>query len=464
MKLVKYPILICSIAILTSVSFAAPNLPAAFTTMQELRKQNKVDEAITVGETYLNLHPKDADVLLLMGLLYYQKGNHALAEKYYKKTLNISPNYFDAKVALFRAYVAMQKYRQAEDMLNQIARAKPNYRELKNLQAFLNRAKNAKELQKIDAAIKQDKLDAANKLIEQSLLLHPNDPDFMNKQADLYLARHQYAMAAQVDKKILRQIDPNNAAAKAAFKSLKDLNPHILYGVNEAGFNSEIDHVTYLNTTWQYSTLYYSRAGERGKMILSVNNASRFGHNASQAMVNLYPVLNSHMYLNLEGGFAQQPILFPKVFAGAEAFLAGNLAEVSAGFRNSTILAPSIAFAQYTGSIAKEWQNFLVSFRPYYYIPINGDNSLLYTLTFAKFFATRDFFAKVVLGSGTSPNLADLLTVDFIVVSNNFITGEIQFPLYKHMFSCNVGWDYQHWVFPDKRVWNISGIVFGLNM
>lgn len=430
--------------------------------IQKLRATNRLQEAIKLAQRYLEKYPQDGDILLQLGLIYFQQKHYKLAEKYFQHTLKIAPNYFDAKVALFKTYVAMHKYRQAELVLKQIEHSKQNSIEAAKLRRLLIQAQNFKELEKIDQNIKKDNLDVANSLINKSLYLHPNDPDFMGKKVDLYTHRHQYAMAADRDKKILG-LDADNKTAKQSFKDIANINPYFLYGINETGVNNTTEYVTLLNAVWEYTTIYYARDGDMGRAILSMNNASRFRRNASQIAINLYPVLNSHLYLNIEGGFAQQPILFPKAYGGGEAFFSGKLAEISGGFRHASILSPDIAFTQYTVSISKEWRDFWLSFRPIHYVPFHGGTSLLYTATLIKYFKTKDVFAKLMLASGTAPNLANLLTVDFLVVREDIITGSIQFPIYKHQVLLSIGGDYQHWLFPSGRIWNISGMLLGLN-
>lgn len=451
-----------AVSVLPKIITVTSTVKSPLPEIQKLRAINKLKEAIKLAQRYLEKYPQDGDILLQLGLIYFQQKHHTLAEKYFLHTLKIAPNYFDAKVALFKNYVAMRKYRQAEQVLKQIEHSKQNSIEAVKLRRFLIKAQNSKELEKIDQNIKKDNLDVAHSLINQSLYLHPNDPDFMGKKVDLYTHRHQYAMAADVDKTVLG-LDANNKTAKQSFKDIANINPYFLYGINETGINTTAEYVTLLNAVWEYTTIYYARDGDMGRAILSMNNASRFKRNASQIAVNLYPILNSHLYLNIEGGFAQQPILFPKAYGGGEAFFSGKLAEISGGFRHASILSPDIAFTQYTASISKEWRDFWLSFRPIHYVPFHGGTSLLYTATLIKYFKTKDVFAKLMLASGTAPNLANLLTVDFLVVREDIITGNIQFPIYKHQVLLSIGGDYQHWVFPSGRIWNISGMLLGLN-
>jgi len=114
--------------------------------------------------------------------------------------------------------------------------------------------------------------------------------------------------------------------------------------------------------------------------------------------------------------------------------------------------------------VSKEWNDFLFSFRPNYYVPLHGPTSILYTGTVIRYFGPKDTFLRVTAGSGYSPNLANLTTVDFITVNNNFVTATIQFPVITHKLLMFIGGDYQHWVFSNNgQIWDISGGIVGLN-
>jgi len=233
--------------------------------------------------------------------------------------------------------------------------------------------------------------------------------------------------------------------------------------LNEVGINTEGDYVSGLNGKWQYTTLYYSYDTPWGIAALGMNDATRFGITANQLAMNFFPVFNKNLYFRLTGDYANQPLLFPTYVAGIEAYSAAMPVELSLGLNYSWII-PNIAFAQYTGSISKEWGDYWFSFRPNYYVPLHGPTSTLYTATVIRYFGPKDTYLKVTAGSGYSPNLADLTTVDFIVVQNNSITASVQFPVINHSLLMTIGGDYQHWVFPENStVWNISGLIIGLN-
>lgn len=184
---------------------------------------------------------------------------------------------------------------------------------------------------------------------------------------------------------------------------------------------------------------------------------------ASQGLLNVFPVVNKNFYFRLTGAYANQPTLFPTYTLGGEGFYAGLPVELSAGYDFYKIL-PNIAYARYTGSVSKEIGDYMFSFRPYFYRPLHGKNSILYTATLFRYLGHKDTYLKLMLGSGTSPNLANLLTTDFLVIGNNYATFTAQFPIFNHRLLLSIGGDYQRWVFhPSNRIRNITGGIIGIN-
>jgi len=498
--------------------------------MQTLREKGAVNKAISLGEAYIKKHPKDGDILLLIGLSFYQNKNFPMATFYLKQALVIAPNDLDITLGLINLAIAQKNYKWAARLLAEAHIQAPNNASVKTAQ---ERFKNIQYQNKItiitdyyqknnllQAKIKAVQLLASNpedltarlllgniylslkdyprakkeykrllfqnpknkkvrlalinvelvaghdriarSLVGQSLVLFPNDHDFLADRARIYAISHQYAVAADLDSKI-KEGDPKNKAAVAQLEEIQKLNPHFLYGVNEVGANTEVDYISDLRSYWEYSTFYYNRDTSWGSFALNLNNAYRFGTNANQGVVSLSPVVSKNLYFKVTGGYANEPVLFPTYTTGIEGYFSGVPVELSAGYTYASIL-PSIAYSQYTASVSKELDKYWISFRPNFYRPIHGKNSILYTATLIRYLGPKDTYARIMLGSGTSPDLANLTTTNFIVIKNNFVTCSLQFPVINHSFLLSIGGDYQHWVFPSTNlVRNISGATVGLN-
>lgn len=66
------------------------------------------------------LNPEDATVQANLGLVYFMRDRFELAEKHYKKSILIRPDYTDVKNNLGRVYVEIGQYRQAEALLKEV--------------------------------------------------------------------------------------------------------------------------------------------------------------------------------------------------------------------------------------------------------------------------------------------------------------------------------------------------------
>ncbi|MDA9271996.1 YaiO family outer membrane beta-barrel protein [bacterium] len=498
------------------------------TEMQVLRQKGQLEQSILLGNTYLKKYPKDGDILFLVGSLYFQQKQLDTAEAYLQQALAISPHDLDIKLSLVNLYLAKKNLKKAHSLLSQLKHIDNNrikilqknyadilYQEnLKRVDRALKQRQfrlavwltkqmlrqepnkiqlhqilgdTFKQLKKYQQAMKEYQWilnrDPNNRatllaLIDIELILgherralngvnlvlkmHPNDPDFLALRGRIYQSKHLLAVAASEYKKILKSA-PNHVVSKGQLEEIDKLNPHLLYGLNEVGVSSEIDYVSDLKEMWQYTTAFYNRDNDWGSLSFNLNNATRFGVTASQGLLNVLPVVNKNFYFRLTGAYANKPLLFPTYTLGGEGFYAGLPVELSVGYDSYKILA-NIAYTRYTGSVSKEIGNYLLSFRPYFYRPHRGKNSILYTATFFRYLGHKDTSLKLMLGSGTSPDLANLLTTNFLVISNNYVTFTAQFPIVSHRLLFSIGGDYQHWVFhPSNRIRNISGGIIGFN-
>jgi len=503
--------------------------PSPLKRIQKLRMNGQIEQAIMLGERYLKKYSDDADILLVVGLSYFQQKNVDKAFNYLSHALVISPNYIDVKLGLIRIAMAQKKYNLANRLIVNLRKQSPDNDEIKKIQADFRTIVYQNKMAIIDGYISEKKwLQAKNSVLQlimqtprdanlrlklgniflllndyrqarqtfeyllrhndhdkeayiglihvelisshdrrammmvhRALLFFPGDPDLLVEQAKIYAMQHKYAKAADLNKKIMRAY-PKNITAAAQLKEINKLNPHFVYGMDEVGTNTEVDYISDLKANWEYSNVYYNRDTSWGSFSLNLNNASRFGTNANQGLLSISPVINKNLYFRLTGAYANEPVLFPTYVSGVEGYFSGMPVELSAGYTYASIL-PEIAYSQYTASISKEWNNYWVGFRPNFYRPQRGKNSILYTGTIIRYLGSKDTYARVTVGSGTSPDLANLTTTDFIVIKNNFITLNIQFPVISHRFLLTLGGDFQRWVFPTNRVRLISGANLGLN-
>lgn len=503
--------------------------PLLLQKIRDLREQGNLEGGSWLGRSYLKNHPTDADIMLQVGLIVLQQKKYSDAADYLHRVLKLAPNYLDAKFGLITLAMTQHHMQEAAALIKQVKQQAPHDPRVHAAQISFKKTQDQNKMNALEACYKKGDFkqaielatqylrqnpedgsarlmlgriylsqkqyrqainqfqilltqDPKNKtarlalidteftsghewqaqsLIKQALVIHPYDSDFLNQQAIFYVTRHQYPQAASLAKKILIE-HPDDQSAQGLLDDITKLNPHLPYGLNEVGINSEVDYISDLKKAWQYSTLFYNHDTSWGLAALSLNNATRLGVTANQGALNLFPVISKNIYTRLTGAYANQPLLFPTYFGGIEPYFIGGPAELSLG-ANYSYIRQNITFIQYTASVSKEWRQYWVSFRPNYYVPAHGKKSTLYTGTLIRYFGPKDTFARLTFGSGTMPDLANLTTIDFIVIKNNFVTLNVQYPIINPSFLVTIGGDYQHWVFPNSRVRKISGMTLGFN-
>jgi YaiO family outer membrane protein len=301
---------------------------------------------------------------------------------------------------------------------------------------------------------------SALKIISDGLRQTPNNTALLVKKAEIQMNLYEYPQASLTLHQILIN-DSQEKKAKVYLDEIADINPPYNYGVNEIGLFTSNAYVADLHSVWDYSTLYYSRDIDTGRIGGRVNYASRQGLAAPQFAFDYAPRLSANLYLDLSAAVSDEPALFPdRMLRGEAYFKVAKAWEVSAGGQYSKIA--STYFSTYTSSINLYKGNYWLSFRPYYFVPKSGVTSLLYTGTIRRYFATIDHFIGLGFGSGTSPDIADLLTVNFIVIKNSFINVNYEFPILNHRFVLDVGAGYQRWKYPSTLNRNLYDAKLGI--
>lgn len=500
------------------VAAAAPKTEAPLKEIQRLREAGDVDAAKQLALNYFKANPDNVDIMLLLGLIDYQQKNYIEAEEYLNTVLLRVPNYVDARVGLVRVKMAKSQYQDALDLIGIGLTLSPNNIELLSLKNTVIRNKSAATpvqaktapvapvasakpavvkpvapLTCRDADLKQgrdflekkqyqnaipvfyglldqDRSDnearigltdaylglyqdmSALHIINQGLVFQPYDTELLVKKGQTQSLMYRYPLAADAYHKALC-CDPGSKAAYDGLKEVYQVTPYYTHGLNEIGVSSDNTYVSDLAERWNYSTLYYSRDTDLGRITTRVNYASRLQNKAPQYELDFSPRFNRYVYFDLSAAYANNPVLFPKYFFQGEGyFTVPGFAEISAGTKYSNIGPTN--FSTYTASIDRYFDNakYWAAFRPYYFVPKEGANSVLLTATVRRYFCTTDHYIGITAGTGHSPDLADLQTVNFLVVKNNFINGTYEFPILNHLFVVDLGGGFQRWVYPNGLI------------
>lgn len=491
------------------------DLDESLKNIQNLRKQGELEKAKQAAIEYLAKQPKDIDAKLLLGLVYIQLNQYDEANQQILPVLEQSPTYMDARLALIKIRMHEKKYDEADALATEGLKQQPYNSELetfkKNILFLKTPPKEAQpqpekkttytqtptksnrplvKTQKRPIAKKRSQTILIAKqlpnenprnvemslaladaylarkndmralfIIQRSLKFNPNNEKLLAKEGQIQSILSNYSLALNSFKKVLAQ-NPKNDTTQTLFEKIMETRPRFKYGVNEVGISTSNYYVNELHSIWDYSTLYYTRDTDLGPVTGKVNYTSRQGIDAPQFELNFSPRFNRQVYFELATGFANEPALFPKEMYAAEGFFYTTpLTQISAGAKYSNI--GHTYFSTYTGSLNFYPGNYWISFRPYFFVPKNTqNNSTLYTGVIRRYFDTDDHYISLSGGTGYSPDLADLLTVNFIVIRNNFINLNYEFPIFNHKYVIDLGGGYNNWKYPRGLVRNLySGLI-----
>ncbi|USQ14786.1 YaiO family outer membrane beta-barrel protein [Legionella lytica] len=473
--------------------------------IKTLRAQGKLNIAKEKSLQNLKINPKDLDSELLLGLIYLQLKDYPQARVRLRAVLIQKPDYLDARIGLIKLNLVQKRVKEAGDLIRQGMATNPhNYQPLlllKKQLAYLTtpqkakRAYSARQAPKVDklaqakSYIAQKKYNEAKIILQNLVAQYPNNSEYHIALANFYLDRHNDMKALSVIRRGLKS-NPYNAdllikqgmihdtlrqyslaarsyqqAKKSSPKDKKiggllaDINsisPRYAYGLNEIGISSDNAYVSDLHSVWDWSSIYYSRDTIYGVATAKVNYASRLQQKAPQYELDFSPRFNRNIYADLSVAFASKPAIFPDVATSGEAYVnIPKFFELSGGAKYAKIA--QTFFVTYTSSISFYPSSYWFNFRPYYFVPKGHKNtSLLYTVKARKYFGgTLDHYFGIGAGSGKSPDLADLLTVNFIVIQNNYINASYGFPIFNHHVITELGAGYQRWKYPSNLVRNL---------
>lgn len=385
--------------------------------LRNLYREGQHEDAIAQALLYLNEHPMDGDVRFLLGTFYFYSKDYLNARIELSNVLQQYPQYFDARPVLVNVDIALGHYQEAND------------------------------------------------ITDVGLILNPENVELLSKKKELTMSIPMKTTSqATSNQPISSVVTIHKSTIKTRLNTTASL-PRVAEKkkyLNEVGIYQQNYYISDVHQTWDYSTVYYGRDTGFGKVYGKLNYSNRQFMQAPQGEIEAYPKLSKYVYLYLDFAFANNPSLFPDRKYGVEGYLqAGKTLSLSLGGKYNNIDSHH-HFTVLTGSIAKDNKQDRLTFRPYYFIPGIGNNSTLYTLDFRHTINDPFYYFGCLIGAGTSPDLADLITINFIILKNKMVNPYINFPLFNDQLIVNLGVLYQNQIFPTNRVRNWIGGTMGL--
>ena len=302
---------------------------------------------------------------------------------------------------------------------------------------------------------KMDFKSKVKNLLEEGLKNNPYNTELLIEEGSIHNALRQYPLAAHAYQQA-KKTSPNDKRIDGLLSEIDHISPHYSYGLNEIGMSTDNAYVSDVHSIWDWSSIYYSRDTAYGVATARLNYAFRLHQGTPQYEFDFSPRFNRNIYADLSIAFAKQPAIFPDFSTYGEAYVnIPQFFELSGGAKYAKIA--QTFYASYTGSINFYPKGYWISFRPIYFVPKGRVNtSLLYTARARKYLGdTLDSYIGIGVGSGQSPDLADLLSVSFIVIKNNFINASYGFPIFNHQVLVELGAGYQRWQYPTNLIRNL---------
>ena len=312
-------------------------------------------------------------------------GKRAQAQDSLRFILTSYPDYLDIRAFLASTYSWDGSYEKARKEFQYVLN-----KDEKRKTDWIAYTKNEQYAEKYYKALE---------LVQQALIVFPNDPDLLQLKAKSELNSGNREDALRTIKGALELYPENEELGKYKISLEGDVN------FNTIGISFFTDYYDLDKNNgranWYYSTLSYSRQTKYGSIIAKVNYANRFETDNYQLEIDLYPRIARGLYAYVSGGFSNSP-LNPSQRYGFELFKSlPKSFEASLGFRWLKFTTETTI---YTGSLGWYTGNNYWALRSYVtpgFPGTSGSGRLIYR----KYRSDADNYFSVEAGFGASPAL-----------------------------------------------------------
>jgi YaiO family outer membrane protein len=282
------------------------------------------------------------------------------------------PNYHDVRNFLASTYAWDGNHKQAKKEYDTVLEKDP-----KNKDAWSGAIQN-----ELWAAAPFAALEIADKALKEL----PND-------ADILLLK---AKARENANDSVSNLNTENTTVNSAENG--SIKPLML---NSIGVLASADFYSDIYDPMQYYSVNYTRKTKYGSISAKVNFNHKFGTNAEQYEIDMYPKIVKGLYAYVNAGYSNSP-LFPKSKYSAELFQSLPKAfEASLGFRALNYDTTTMV---YTGSAGWYTGNSYWLLRSYV-TPGDAGTSVSGALAYRKYRSDADNYFSVSVGMGYSPEI-----------------------------------------------------------
>lgn len=194
----------------------------------------------------------------------------------------------------------------------------------------------------------------------------------------------------------------------------------ILISFNNDFFNDD-------TKSWQFASAEYQFRESFGTFIPRLNYANRFSNSELQFEADAYVLFSPKSYLYLNTGFAEGEV-FPKGRAGLELYYVLPInVELSLGYRYLYFSPSKVNI--YTGSIGYYFDDYWISFRPFFVNESNEKTKSTFTFIGRRYFVDSENYLTLRAGFGSYP-VSGNTQADFFRNDSKFIGVDYQFYIF----------------------------------
>lgn len=443
--------------------------------LMEYQQKGKKKEAELLAVQILRQYPKDVDAMVMLAYVYYHNGDFESAQKMVdiaRKTDPKDPDIEDMQKLIKNAtrFFPMKKTADDNPVLISLLAYLEQLNKVEVLQSAALQpppppppppAPVAQPLVVTPPAVASAPPATAQPSPPPKPLVKKETTSVNVAQAPVSTGAATQSAAQQAPPTV-SVFAPSNISQTNVLNNIVAIPKGYEHLLNQVGLAQQSIYATSPDGYWDFTNSYYTRKTDFGMVIGSVNYASRFGFQAVQGAAEGIINFTDKFYLDVNLAYANNLEIFPNWTVGAEGYVSlYKDLQVSVGDLYKAI-TPSY-FNTYTGSIQKYYGDYLFIFRPYFYVPNEGDISIFYTAS-ARLYIDGDVDHSLVvtLGYGKTPDLADLQSLNFIIVQDRSIAVDYLFPLLNHTLLLDVGLSYENQRFPSGFIRQLSGANVGI--
>lgn len=194
----------------------------------------------------------------------------------------------------------------------------------------------------------------------------------------------------------------------------------ILVIFNNDFFNDE-------TKSWQFASGEYQIKESFGAFIPRINFANRFSNSEFQFEADAYVLFTTKTYFYFNTGFAEGKV-FPKSRAGIELYHVFPFdVELSVGYRYLYFSPNKVNI--YTGSLGYYFDDYWLSFRPFFVNDLNNGNKSTFTFIGRRYFVDSENYLTLRFGFGSYP-VSGNTQADFFRNDSKFIGVDYQFYIF----------------------------------